>query len=152
MAYAAEEGRLRMLEDVARAVEQLSVAVAALGEAYELVDERLGERLEEVLFRPAQLAYARASRTYTEFASRHQVPAPELLTLSSGQHETDPRIYLQRAADAAEQADLILAELQDSMLPVEVGDRELREGLAAARSVIADVPARGADLVRSIGR
>jgi hypothetical protein len=38
------------------------------------------------------------------------------------------------------------------MLPVEVGDRELREGLAAARSVIADVPARGADLVRSIGR
>jgi hypothetical protein len=152
MAYTAEEGRLQLLEDVARAVGQLSVAVASLGEAYELVDEQLGDRLEETLFRPAQLAYGRASRTYTEFASRHRLAAPELRALSSGQHESDPRTYLERASDAVEQADLILSELQDSLLPVEVGDRELRDALAEVRSLIGDLPARGAELARSVGR
>jgi hypothetical protein len=152
MAYSTAEGRLRLLEDLAQAIGQLSVAVASLGEAYELLDERLADDLEATLFRPAQLAYGRATRTFNEFALRHHVPAPELVPGSSGVHDADPRTYVQRASDAAEQADLILSELQDSMLPVEVGDRELRESLAGVRELVADLPARARELLRTVGR
>ena len=152
MAYSAEEGRLRLLEDLARALTQLSVAVASLGEAYELLDEHLADTLEQTLFRPVQAAYGRATRTLNEFASRHQVQAPAPAAGSSGPHASDPRVYVQRASQAVEQADLIIAELQDSMLPVEVGDRELREGLAGVRELIAGLPSRGRDLLRTVGR
>jgi len=50
------------------------------------------------------------------------------------------------------EADLILTELQDSMLPVEVGDAELRAGLAEVREILADLGERARDLVRVIGR
>jgi len=49
-------------------------------------------------------------------------------------------------------ADLKLATLQDSMLPVEVGDAELRAGLEQVRSAIADLRARAHELVRTLGR
>ena len=152
MAYTTAEGRLQLLEDLARAVTQLSIAVASLGEAYELLDERLGDQLEEALFRPAQLAYGRATRTFNEFAARYQVPAPPPPPGSSGAHSGDPRPYVQRAIDALEQADAGLGELQDSMLPVEVGDRELREALSAVRAQIAPTPARGRELLSTVGR
>ena len=54
--------------------------------------------------------------------------------------------------DLFERADQILAELQDSMMPVEVGDRELREGLSAVRETIAELPARARQLMRAQGR
>ena len=57
-------------------------------------------------------------------------------------HSADPRVYVDRAVDAIERADQMLAELQDSMMPVEVGDRELRAGLSETRRAIADLPAR----------
>jgi hypothetical protein len=40
-----------------------------------------------------------------------------------------------RAVEAVAEADRILAELQDSMLPVEAGDEELRAGLKAFGSL-----------------
>ena len=61
-------------------------------------------------------------------------------------------MYVERAEEAIERADQILAELQDSMLPVEVGDRELREGLSAVRETIAELPARARRLMRAQGR
>jgi hypothetical protein len=51
-----------------------------------------------------------------------------------------------------EQADHTIAELQDSMMPVEVGDTELRAGLSDTRSLIAELPARGRRLLRALGR
>jgi hypothetical protein len=42
--------------------------------------------------------------------------------------------------------------MQDSLLPVEVGDRELRDGLSETRELIASVPAHGRQLLRTIGR
>ena len=45
-----------------------------------------------------------------------------------------------------------LADLQDSMMPVEVGDRELREGLSETREAIADLPSRARRLMRAQGR
>jgi hypothetical protein len=38
------------------------------------------------------------------------------------------------------------------MLPVEVGDPQLRAGLSEVRRLIAEVPARAHDLVRTVGR
>jgi hypothetical protein len=61
-------------------------------------------------------------------------------------------VYVDRAVEAIERADQILADLQDSMMPVEVGDRELREGLSATREQIAELPARARRLMRAQGR
>jgi hypothetical protein len=67
-------------------------------------------------------------------------------------HSGDPRVYVERAVEAIERADQILAELQDSMMPVEVGDRELRTGLSETREAIAELPARARRLMRVQGR
>ena len=46
----------------------------------------------------------------------------------------------------------MLATLQDSMLPVEVGDPELRAGLSAVRESIGPLPGRARELLRTLGR
>src|ERR1700739_2681490 len=126
MAYTSESARRQLLDELAQAVEQLAIAIAALGEAYDEVDERTADVLEQQMFRPVQGAYGRARRTHAEFAARHQLPARRFDAGSAGLHSGDPRVYLERAIDATERADHVIAEMQDSLLPVEVGDRELR--------------------------
>jgi hypothetical protein len=54
--------------------------------------------------------------------------------------------------DAAREADQTIAELQDSMLPVEVGDPELRAGLAKVRETLGPVGSRARELIRTVGR
>jgi hypothetical protein len=152
MSYTTEEGRERILGDVAQAADQLALAVAALGEAYEELDERTADQLESALFRPASQAYGRLRRTHAEFAQRSGLPAQSFERSSGGMHSADPRVYVERAVEAIEEADQVLAELQDSMLPVEVGDRELREGLSAVREAIGDLPAQAQRLMRAQGR
>ena len=49
-------------------------------------------------------------------------------------------------------ADQTIAGLQDSMLPVEVGDTELRAGLSQAREALAAIPLGARDIVRTVGR
>jgi hypothetical protein len=49
-------------------------------------------------------------------------------------------------------ADNALATLQDSMLPVEVGDPELRAGLADLRGLVGNVARQAREVVRTIGR
>ena len=46
----------------------------------------------------------------------------------------------------------MLGELQDSMLPIEVGDVELRAGLSEVRELIGGVRVRARELVRTLGR
>jgi len=58
MAYSAAEARQEILDRTAEAADHLGAALAALGAAYELVDEATGDRLERALFRPVQVAYA----------------------------------------------------------------------------------------------
>jgi hypothetical protein len=152
MAYRASEAREQLLDDVAAATDQLALAVAALGEAYEELDEQTADRLEAELFRPAQHAYGRLRRTHLEFAERYRLPGRTFERSSGGAHSGDPRVYVDRAVEAIERADLILAELQDSMMPVEVGDRELRDGLSGTREAIAQLPARAQRLMRAQGR
>jgi hypothetical protein len=152
MAYSAGEARGQLLEDVAEATDLLALALASLGEAYEELDEQTADELEGQLFRPTQSAYGRLRRTHAEFAARFELPGRSFEASSGGLHSADPRVYVERAVEAIEQADHVLAELQDSMMPVEVGDRELRAGLSATRETIAELPARARRLMRTQGR
>src|ERR1700757_3201322 len=116
MSYSAAQARRQLLDDVAVATDQLALAVAALTEAYEELDEQTADRLEAELFRPVQPAYGRLRRTYAEFAERHGLPTEAFASSSGGAHSGDPRVYVERAVDAIERADQGLADLQDSMM------------------------------------
>ena len=54
--------------------------------------------------------------------------------------------------EAIADADDILADLQDSMMPVEVGDAELRAGLSQVRELAASAQGRAQHLMRRLGR
>jgi hypothetical protein len=62
------------------------------------------------------------------------------------------RGFLDIAVEAVDDADETLVELQDSMLPVEVGDPELRAGLAEVRELVGALRGRARELVRTLGR
>lgn len=153
MTYTTDEGRRELLEATAEAADSIGVALAALGAAYELVDEDAGDRLERELFGPAQAAYGRAKRGHAEFAARHGLtatalaPSPAPGAPSAGAHG-----YLEQALDAAGRADDILSELQDSLLPVEVGDPELRAALADVRTRLGELSAHADAWLRTLGR
>lgn len=152
MTYTTADGRRQLLDAVARAVEEIGVALAALGEAYELLDERTADRLEQELFRPVQAAYGRAQRTYAEFADRHDLPGQTFAPAPAGAPSTGVRGFIDSAVDAAGRADGELAGLQDSMLPIEVGDAELRAGLQQVRELLGELRGRARELVRTLGR
>src|SRR3712207_8397736 len=64
------------------------VALAALGAAYDRLDEAAADRLEEQLFRPVQAAYGRAQRTYAGFAERHGLPGRSFAAASGSEEDT----------------------------------------------------------------
>jgi hypothetical protein len=152
MPYATADARQSLLDTIADAIERLALALAALGDAYEQLDEQSAERLEEQLFRPVQLAYGRAQRTCARFALRHSLSQRSHAPVAPGAPSTGARGFLERAGDAIASADSILGELQDSMLPVEVGDVELRDGLREVRELLGPLGARSRELVRVLGR
>jgi hypothetical protein len=152
MSYTTAEGREQILGDLAVAIEQIADALACLGEAYEQLDDQHADELEEQLFRPVQGAYGRAKRTYSEFAARSQLRARSFDAHSPGVQSQSVQDLIERAADAAYDADQSIADLQDSMLPVEVGDPELRAGLSQVRETLSSVPPRARGLVRTVGR
>ena len=62
------------------------------------------------------------------------------------------RELLDTAVGAVIEADAVLVRLQDSMRPVEVGDAELRAGLAEVRTLLGEVPGRARQVQRLLGR
>jgi hypothetical protein len=152
MAYTTAQARGQLLDSVAQATDEIALALASLGEAYEQLDEQSAERLEGELFRPVQVAYGRAKRTYAEFAARHDLPSQTFEPASPGAPSHGVKGFLDSAVDAAGRADGTLATLQDSMLPVEVGDPELRAGLQEVRTLLSDLPGRARQFVRTLGR
>ena len=146
------EARQQLLDTLAEATEEIGFALASLGAAYEQLDTYHAEELEEQLFRPVQLAYGRARRTHTQFAGRHGLESREFGPSSAGLPSTGARGFIDNALVAVGKADTALAELQDSMLPVEVGDPELRAGLAELRSLVGNLAQRAREVVRTIGR
>jgi hypothetical protein len=152
MAYTSAEGRQELLEALATATESIGLALASLGAAYEQLDERNADRLEEELFGPVQVAYGRAKSTYTQFASRHGLPSRTFEAPSAGLPSTGAKGFIDSAVGAVAAADSELAALQDSSLPAEVGDVELRAALRGVRELLGGVRQRARELERTLGR
>lgn len=152
MAITNADARQQILDAIGEATDDLAAALAFLGAAYERLDERTADELETGLFRPVQIAYGRAQRTHSEFASRYGLPRRSFETASPGAPSRDARHLIEAATDAAAKADNTLATLQDSMLPVEFGDAELRAGLQGVRELLGDLRVRARELVRTVGR
>jgi hypothetical protein len=152
VSYIAGEARQEMLDTLADAIDEIAVALAALGAAYEQLGTGPADRLEEELFRPVQMAYGRAKRTHAGFAQRQSLPGRTFTPATPGLPSTGVRGFIDSAVEAAAEADAILVELQDSMMPVEVGDAELRTGLAESRELLGDVRSRAREFVRTLGR
>jgi len=150
--YIAGEARQELLDTLGEAIDEIADALAALGAAYEQLGTVPADRLEEELFRPVQAAYGRAKRTHAGFAQRQGLPTRTFAPATPGLPSTGIRGFVDGAVEAAAEADAVLAELQDSMMPVEVGDPELRAGLAEVRELLGDVPGRAREFVRTLGR
>lgn len=150
--YTTAQARQQLLDSLAEATDQIGFALASVGEAYERLDEHTADRLERELFLPIQLAYGRAQRTYSEFADRHELPRRVFGQASAGPPSQGVKELLESSVQAVEEADRLLATLQDSMLPVEVGDADLRRGLEDVRRSLGDVRGQVRELVRTLGR
>ena len=152
MAITAVEARAKILDDLGAAIEQVALAVASLGEAFEQVPDGAAERLEDTLFRPVQRAYAVGKRTHAGFAARHELPTAAFELPSPGLGSQGVASLLEQAVVASADADRRIAELQDSMLPVESGDGELRSGLADVRELLGPIPTSAREFQRTLGR
>jgi hypothetical protein len=152
VSYIAGEARQDLLDILGDAIDEIAVALAALGAAYEQLGTAPADRLEEELFRPVQMAYGRAKRTHAGFAERQGLPGRTFEPAEPGLPSTGVRGFVDDAVSAASGADIVLAELQDSMMPVEVGDPELRAGLAEVRELLGHITARAREFTRTLGR
>ena len=152
MAYTSAEARQELLDVFAGAIGSIGLALAALGAAYEQLDEHNADRLEEVLFAPVQAAFGRAKSTYSKFAERHSLPTRSFEAASPGLPSTGAKGFIDSAVRAVANADGTLAELQDSGLPAEVGDVELRAALRDVRALLGDVRQNARALERTLGR
>ncbi len=152
MGYDTKQARQDLLDAVGDAIDVLARALAALGVAYEQLDEHHADELEEMLFGPVQSAYGRAQRTHKEFATRVGLPTRTFETPVPGAPSTGAKGFVENAVAAVGHADVTLATLQDSMLPIEVGDPELRAGLAEVRELVGGVRAQAREFERTFGR
>jgi hypothetical protein len=152
VSYTTAEARERILRELGAAADQIALALDYLSDAYEQVDVNLADRLEEQLFSPVQAAYARARRTRTEFVARHALVDVDGHAGAPVARPHGASALIEAAGEAAGQADQWIAELQDSMLPVEVGDEQLRAGLSETRGLLTPLPTRAHELVRTLGR
>jgi hypothetical protein len=152
MSYVANEARQELLDTLGDAIDDIAAALAALSEAYEQLGTVPADRLEEELFGPVQAAYGRAKQTHSGFAQRHGLPVRTFTPANQGLPSTGVRGFIDGAVDSVAEADAELAELQDSMMPVEVGDPELRAGLAEVRELLGDVRGRAREFTRTLGR
>jgi hypothetical protein len=150
--YTNAQAREQLLDSLASAADQIGSALASLGEAYELLDEDSAERLEEELFGPVQLAYGRLKRTYADFAKRYELPSRTFTSRPPGAPSNRAKGFIESAADDVSIAEQALATLQDSMLPIEVGDAQLRAGISQTRELLGGMRGRTRELLRTFGR
>jgi len=152
VAITAAEARQQILDDLAAALDQLGLAVACVSEAFEQLAVDAADQLEAALYRPVQRAYGRGKRTHAQFAERVGVPGDTFEPPSAGPSSQSTRELIQKMAAAVTDADRRIAELQDSMLPIEAGDAELRSGLSEVRETLEKVPTAAALFLRTLGR
>jgi hypothetical protein len=141
-----------MLDTLAQAADEIGLALAYLSEAYEHLDERSAERLEEGLFQPVQAAYGGAKRTHAAFVERYELVGRMFQSPSPVSPSSSTKALIDTAVEAGARADATLVALQDSMAPVEVGDAELRAGISHIRELLAGVRGQAREFVRTLGR
>ena len=117
-----------------------------------MLDEPTADRLEAELFRPVQLAYGRLQARMPSSPVRTTCRRTGLSRPTPRSPATMARAPIDHAVDSLAGAESRLAELQDSMLPVEVGDPPLRAGLAEVRTLLGPLPGRAREIVRRLGR
>jgi hypothetical protein len=152
MAITTTEARQQILDDLAAALDQLGLAIACLSDAFEKLAVDAADRLDTDLYRPVQKAYGRGKRTHAQFAQRIGLSGDTFEPPSAGPPSQEVRELIQKMAAALADADRRVAELQDSMLPIEFGDPELRAGLNEVRELIKPVPRAAAMFLRGLGR
>lgn len=152
MGITAAEARAEIVDDLGGAIEQITFAVARLGEAYDALAVDSADRLEETLFRPAQKAFGRGKRALTQFAGQSGLTPPEFSPPQPGRRSEGAKGFVEQAVLASADADRRIAELQDSMLPIEFGDPDLRAGLAEVRELLAELPVASREFLRTLGR
>ncbi len=112
MAYTSAEARQDLLDGFAEAIDGIGLALAALGAAYEQLDEHNADRLEEELFGPVQRAYGRAKSTYAQFAGRHGMVVRAFEAPAPGLPSTGAKGFIDNAVAAVAEADGALSALQ----------------------------------------
>lgn len=152
MAITAFEAREQILDDLAAAIDQVALAIASLGEAYDRLSVAPADRLEAELFRPIQKAFGRSKRTHTQFAERNGFPPSQFASPSAGVQSQSVTDLVEQAVAVAADANRRISELQDSMLPIEFGDPELRSGLAEVRTLLDELPGTAREFLRTLGR
>lgn len=152
MAYTTAEARQELLDSLASAVDQIDLGLAALGAAYEQLDEHNADRLEAELFRPVRAAYGRAKSAHAQFADRYGFPHRTFEAASPGLSSTRAKGFIDSAVQAVTEAESILATLQDSGLPAEVGDVEVRSAISDVRALLGGVRQHARALERTLGR
>ena len=147
------DARQDLLDALAEAIGELGLALATLGEAYELLDENSQDRLEEQLFGPIQKGYGRAQRTYASVRRARAPVQPHVHRALRRRRTPVTRASTSTAPSRRSiEGEERLIELQDSMMPVTYGDPELRAGLAEVREFVAAARERSHDFMRTLGR
>jgi hypothetical protein len=90
-------------------------------------------------------AQARLAEWYALPRREFELPSPGLSSQGVG-------AFVERAVTASTDANRTIAELQDSMLPIESGDAELRTGLSDVRELLDRLPAGARQFLRTLGR
>jgi hypothetical protein len=152
VAYTTAEARQELLDSLAAATDRVGSALAALGAAYEQLDENNADRLEAELFGPVQVAYGRAKAAHAQFASRSGLPQRTFETAAPGLPSTGAKGFIDSAVADVSEADGVLAELQDSGVPAEVGDVEVRSAISEVRALLGGVRQNARALERTLGR
>jgi hypothetical protein len=147
-----DEAHRQILDALGATADDLGEAVAALGVAYEQLDEQRADELEETLFRPVQRALGRAKRARSEFARIHQFPEADFGAASQPAPSTGVSGLVESAVASVQAAEDELVALQDSFLPVEFGDPALRAGISETRELIDPVRRAAREFLRTFGR
>ncbi len=146
------DARQQLLNSVGQAADQLAQALALLTEAFEQLDDQQAERLEEALFRPVQRAYGRAKRSCAAYAERNAMAAPTLTAPTPPAPSLGVKGLIDNAVELVGEVENELVMLQDSLMLVELGDADLRAGLAEVRQALAGVFDDARAFVRTFGR
>lgn len=152
MGITTAEAREEILDDLAAAIDQIAMAGACLAEAYEALSVQTADRMEAELFRPTQKALGRSKRAYAQFAERTSFPSKTFDEPNPGPPSQGAKGFIEKAAIAASEGDRLVAQLQDSMLPTEFGDADLRAGLTEVRAHLAPLTSAAREFLRTLGR